>query len=66
MMALILYSVKKASVLGWTEEQKKRAMATSIQTVRKEFRVDELIKAGYSPTFAKYISVEERSVYDSY
>ena len=46
-------------VLGWTEEQKKRAMATSIQTVRKEFRVDELIKAGYSPTFAKYISVEE-------
>lgn len=51
--------VTDSEVLGWTEEQKKRAMATSIQTVRKEFRVDELIKAGYSPTFAKYISIEE-------
>ena len=55
----VFKSVTDSEVLGWTEEQKKRAMATSIQTVRKEFRVDELIKAGYSPTFAKYISVEE-------
>ena len=55
----VFKSVTDSEVLGWTEEQKKRAMATSIRTVRKEFRVDELIKAGYSPTFAKYISVEE-------
>ena len=55
----VFKSVTDSEVLGWTEEQKKCAMATSIRTVRKEFRVDELIKAGYSPTFAKYISVEE-------
>ena len=45
-------------VRGWTEEQKKRAMETSINTVRRDIRAFELCTAGYSPAFAKYISVD--------
>ena len=45
-------------VRGWTEEQKKRAMETSINTVRRDIRAFELCAAGYSPAFAKYISVD--------
>lgn len=45
-------------VRGWTEEQKKRAMETSINTVRRDIRAFELCAVGYSPAFAKYISVD--------
>lgn len=54
----VFKSVTDSEVLGWTEEQKKRAMATSIQTVRKDIRAFDLCAAGYSPAFAKYISVD--------
>lgn len=40
----------------WDEAQKKRAMATNIQAVRAELRVDKLIEAGYSPAFAQYVA----------
>ena len=40
----------------WDEAQKKRAMATNIQVVRAELRVDKLIEAGYSPAFAQYVA----------
>ena len=45
-------------VRGWTEEQKKHAMETSINTVRRDIRAFELCAAGYSPAFAKYISID--------
>ena len=43
-------------VQGWTEEQKKRAMETSIAAVRAKVREFELCAAGYSPAFSKYIA----------
>mgnify|MGYP001772401575 CR=1 FL=1 len=43
-------------VRGWAEEQKKRAMETSIAAVRVEVREFELCAAGYSPVFSKYIA----------
>ena len=43
-------------VRGWAEEQKKRAMETSIAAVRAEVREFELCAAGYSPAFSKYIA----------
>ena len=46
-------------VRGWTEEQKKRAMKTSINAVRRDIRAFELCAAGYSPAFSKYISIDE-------
>ena len=39
-------------VREWADEQKKRAMETSIAAVRKEVREFELCAAGYSPAFA--------------
>lgn len=45
-----------SDVCKWDEAQKKRAMETSIGTVRNEIRAFELCTAGYSPAFAKYIS----------
>ena len=45
-------------VREWADEQKKRAMETSISAVRAEIREFELCAAGYSPAFAKYISVD--------
>lgn len=45
-------------VREWADEQKKRAMETSINTVRRDIRAFELCAAGYSPAFAKYISVD--------
>ena len=48
--------VSDEEVRGWSEEQKKRAMETSIRAVKVEIRVFELCAAGYSPTFAKYIA----------
>ena len=43
-------------VREWADEQKKRAMETSISAVRKEVREFELCAAGYSPVFSKYIA----------
>ena len=54
----VFESVTNSEVRGWAEEQKKRAMATSINAVRRDIRVFELCAAGYSPAFAKYISVD--------
>ena len=45
-------------VREWADEQKKRAMETSISAVRKEVREFELCAAGYSPAFSKYIAVD--------
>ena len=43
-------------VREWTDEQKKRAMETSIAAVRTKIREFELCAAGYSSVFAKYIA----------
>ena len=51
-------AVTDTEVREWAEEQKKRAMETSINTVRRDIRAFELCAAGYSPAFAKYISVD--------
>ena len=55
----VFESVTDSEVRGWTEEQKKRAMETSINAVRRDIRAFELCAAGYSPAFAKYISIDE-------
>lgn len=39
----------------WTEDMKKKAMATGLKTVRTDIRCAELVDAGYSQVFAKYI-----------
>ena len=54
----VFESVTDSEIRGWAEEQKKRAMATSINAVLRDIRVFELCAAGYSPAFAKYISVD--------
>ena len=48
--------VSDVEVRGWDEEQKKRAMETSIAAVRAKVREFELCAAGYSPAFSKYIA----------
>ena len=55
----VFESVTDSEIRGWTEEQKKRAMETSINAVRRDIRAFELCAAGYSPAFAKYISIDE-------
>ena len=55
----VFESVTDSEVRGWAEEQKKRAMETSINAVRRDIRAFELCAAGYSPAFAKYISIDE-------
>ena len=55
----VFESVTDSEIRGWTEEQKKRAMETSIDVVRRDIRAFELCAAGYSPVFAKYISIDE-------
>ena len=55
----VLESVTDSEIRGWTEEQKKRAMETSINVVRRDIRAFELCAAGYSPVFSKYISIDE-------
>ena len=52
----VFETVTDSDVREWAEEQKKRAMATSINTVRREIRAFDLCAAGYSPAFAKYIA----------
>ena len=54
----VFESVTDSDVREWDEVQKKRAMETSINTVRRDIRAFELCAAGYSPAFAKYISVD--------
>ena len=44
------------NIREWTDEQKKRAMETSIRVVKNEIREEALISAGYSPAFSKYIA----------
>ena len=55
----VFESVTDSDVREWDEAQKKRAMETSINTVRRDIRAFELCAAGYSPAFAKYISIDE-------
>ena len=52
----VFETVTDSDVREWAEEQKKRAMETSIAAVRKEVREFELCAAGYSPAFSKYIA----------
>ena len=52
----VFESVTDSDVLEWDEVQKKCAMETSINTVRRDIRAFELCAAGYSPAFAKYIA----------
>lgn len=52
----VFETVTDSDIREWTEEQKKRAMATSINTVRREIHAFDLCAAGYSPAFAKYIA----------
>ena len=54
----VFETVTDSDVREWAEEQKKRAMETSINTVRRDIRAFDLCAAGYSPAFAKYISVD--------
>ena len=54
----VFETVTDSDVREWAEEQKKRAMETSIAAVRKEVREFELCAAGYSPAFSKYIAVD--------
>ena len=54
----VFETVTDRDVREWAEEQKKRAMKTSINTVRRDIRAFDLCAAGYSPAFAKYISVD--------
>ena len=55
----VFEAVSNKEVRGWADEQKKRAMETSIDTVRREIRTFDLCAAGYSPAFSKYISIDE-------
>lgn len=55
----VFEAVSNKEVREWADEQKKRAMETSIDTVRREIRTFDLCAAGYSPAFAKYISSDE-------
>lgn len=52
----VFEAVTNKEVLEWTEDWKKRAIETSIQSVRMEIREFELCAAGYSPAFSKYIA----------
>ena len=52
----VFETVTDSDVREWAEEQKKRAMETSINTVRRDIRAFDLCAAGYSPAFAKYIA----------
>ena len=55
----VFEAVSNKEVREWADEQKKRAMETSIDTVRREIRAFDLCAAGYSPAFSKYISMDE-------
>ena len=52
----VFESVTDKEVLEWTDEQKKRAMETSIRAVKDRIREETLNSVGYSPVFAKYIA----------
>ena len=55
----VFEAVSNKEVREWADEQKKRAMETSINTVQREIRAFDLCAAGYSPAFSKYISMDE-------
>ena len=44
----VFETVTDSEIRGWTEEQKKRAMETSINAVQRDIRAFELCAAGYS------------------
>ena len=52
----VFETVTDSDVREWAEEQKKRAMETSINTVQRDIRAFDLCAAGYSPVFSKYIA----------
>lgn len=52
----VFETVTDSEVREWAEEQKRRAMETSIREVKAEIREFDLCAAGYSPAFAKYIA----------
>ena len=52
----VFEAVTNKEVLEWTDDWKKRAIETSIKSVRMEIREFELCAAGYSPAFSKYIA----------
>ena len=52
----VFETVTDSDAQEWDEAQKKRAMETSINTVRRDIRAFELCAAGYSPAFSKYIA----------
>ena len=52
----VFETVADSDIREWTDEQKKRAMETSIRAVKAEVREFELCAAGYSPAFSKYIA----------
>lgn len=52
----VFETVTDSDVREWAEEQKKRAMETSIRAVKAEIREFDLCAAGYSPAFSKYIA----------
>ena len=51
-----VFAALGGDTVNWSEDMKMRAMATSPETVRADIRIEELVAAGYSRTFAKYIS----------
>ena len=55
----VFETVTDSDIREWTDEQKKRAMETSIRAVKTEIREFDLCTAGYSPAFSKYISMDE-------
>lgn len=55
----VFETVTDSDIREWTDEQKKRAMETSIRAVKAEIREFDLCAAGYSPAFSKYISMDE-------
>ena len=46
--------IADAEAKSWTTEQKELARRTSIETVRKNIRIDKLVELGYSEAFATY------------
>ena len=52
----VFETVTDSDAQEWDEAQKKRAMETSINTVRRDIRAFDLCAAGYSPAFSKYIA----------
>lgn len=50
------YAETNKTVVDWTDEQKKKAIETSVAQVRREIHTSNLIEAGYSEAFATYLA----------